>query len=399
MKLHTQLLVDASEIEALCRKLQESDIIALDTEFIRENSFFPSVEIIQVATDSEAWLIDAQAFRGQHRAGLKPFVEILRNPKILKILHAAQGDQECFYTFLGQTAIPSFDTAIGASLCGYGDGIGLGNLLKALLDVQLKKGHARTNWATRPLPKQLTEYAIADVEYLVQAAQKLLAQLDELGRRSWSLTLSAKYEDKKLYDSDPEELALKIAKGGRFDAKAYAALVELMRWREARVRELNLPRRWVADDQVLIDLAQVRPKDLEHLSTFRGLNKGEMKNHGAKILAAIRASEAHAEKPPSSPRPAAPSAEESQVMDLLKTYIGVIADEQKIATKNLLTVSQLLPLIRNRKETVKTWVEKDLLSPEAAEIAGGLIRELLNGQRALSVQGGHLKVIPIEPTS
>jgi ribonuclease D len=385
------------EITALAAELRKHPIISFDTEFIRENTFYPSVELIQVATLENSWLVDAQAFRGKNLEALRPLLDVFEDPKILKILHAAQGDQECLYTSYKVVAKPSFDTAVGASLCGYGDGIGLGNLMKAVLNVNLKKGHARTNWAARPLPAQLIEYAHADVEYLVVAAEKLLEKLETLGRKAWALELSSKWEDPALYEPDPEGLAQKLSKSGRMDQKTFGALVELMRWREERVRSLNLPRRWVADDQVLLDLANVKPKDLDHLAAFRGLNKGEIKASGERILAAIRRGvESQALKAPESQRTEHPSAEESQALDLMKTYLGILADRERVAMKHLLTTSQLLPLLREKTTRPEEWVEKKLLTSESFRLVGKELWALLQGKRALSVDGRKIKIVSID---
>jgi ribonuclease D len=385
------------EITALALELRKHPIISFDTEFIRENTFYPSVELIQVATLENSWLVDAQAFRGKNLEGLRPLLDVFEDPKILKILHAAQGDQECLYTSYKVVAKPSFDTAVGASLCGYGDGIGLGNLMKAVLNVNLKKGHARTNWAARPLPAQLLEYAHADVEYLVVAAEKLLEKLETLGRKAWALELSSKWEDPALYEPDPEGLAQKLSKSGRMDQKTFGALVELMRWREERVRSLNLPRRWVADDQVLLDLANVKPKDLDHLAAFRGLNKGEIKASGERILAAIRRGvETKDLKAPEAQRTEHPSPEESQALDLMKTYLGILADRERVAMKHLLTTSQLLPLLREKTTRPEDWVEKKLLTSESFRLVGKELWALLQGKRALSVDGRKIKIVSID---
>jgi ribonuclease D len=385
-------LTQANEIAALAAELAGHAMIALDTEFIRETTFFPTVELIQVATRSRSWLIDAAAFRKRGKQGreeLRPFLDVLENPSVLKILHAAQGDQECFFTAFGVLASPSFDTAVGASLCGYGDSVGLGNLLKSVLNVQLKKGHARTNWSVRPLPAQLLEYAHSDVEHLVELTERLFAELDRSGRREWALQLTAKWEDRALYENDPEELAAKLAHGGRLDALSFSALRELMKWREARVRSLNLPRRWVADDAVLLDLARVRPKDLEHLSAFRGLNKGELKNSGESILEALRRAESAGKTAPPQrgPRQEPASQGELQVLDLLKCFVGILSDQHRIAIRHLATTHQLLDLVRQaRVESPEVWVESGVLSRFAADLVGAEIFAFLQGKRGLSVE-------------
>lgn len=380
-------------------------MIAFDTEFIRENTFYPIVEIIQVATEEESWLVDAQAFKknfspgpdGGFDPGLNPLLEIFQDPSILKILHAAQGDQECLYTSFGVTAKPTMDTAVAASLCGHGDAIGLGKLLKSTLNVSLAKGHARTNWSVRPLPRQLIEYAHADVDHLVALGRHMIRELDRLRRREWALQISAKWEEPALYQVQVSEIAEKIARGGRLDSAGYGALLELVRWREERVRYLNLPRRWVADDAVLLDLAAVRPKDRDHLSAFRGLNKGELKNSGDTILGAIkRGSEAGVKAPPKPVRHEVPSSDESQALELLKCFIGILADRHRIAAKHLLTTGQLLDLLRARPKTVEDLVKNDILSESAGSLIGTELIAFLSGKRALSIQGEKVSIANLE---
>lgn len=402
MEIHSQPLASAAEIKALATELKKHSIIAFDTEFIRETTFFPIVEIIQVATTQDSWLVDAQAFKRNYRqgpegsfdAGLKPLLEIFEDPAILKVAHAVQGDQECLFTSFGAVATPVFDTAIGASLCGLGEGIGLSKLLKAVMEVDIAKGHARTNWSVRPLPEELLAYAHADVQYLVEMAQKLLAELEKLGRKQWALEHSEKWSDKAMYSADIEAMAVKLARSRRLDKRAFASLIELVRWRENRVRHLNLPRRWVADDNVLLDLASVRPKTMEHLSSFRGLNKGELKNSGQTILDAIQAASAHADiKPPHIPKPDIPTVEESQVLDLLKCFVGILADRHKIAAKYLLTSAQLLPLLKRETNNPEELVAFGVLTPEAATLIGGEIIAFLHGKRALAVNGKQIDIV------
>lgn len=401
------MICTAEGIAALAARLKGESVIAFDTEFIRENTFFPIVEIIQIATDRESWLVDAKAFKtwraqspnpkGLELEALRPLLDIFADPQILKIVHAAQGDQECLYTSFGVVATPSLDTAVAASLCGMGDGIGLGNLLKVMLGVNLKKGHARTDWSIRPLPEQLEEYAHADVVHLVELGQTLLEKLDELGRREWAMEQTARFEDKTAYEPNIDDLALRLARGGRFDKKGMGVLRELVRWREERVRVLNLPRRWVADDNVLTDLAQVRPKDVQHLSAFRGLNKGELKNGGEAILSAIqRGLDAPDMAAPKYQRSDVPSTEESQVLDLLKCYVGILADRHRIATRHLVISAQLLPLLRSEAKTAADLVTDGLLSEGSGHLVGEEILAFLRGKRALSVEGSQIRIVSLK---
>jgi ribonuclease D len=404
MTSHPGLISTADGIQALADALKGHEIIAFDTEFIRESTFFPIVEIIQVATDSDSWLVDAQAFKRNHRSNnpesydtaLNPLLEIFADPKILKILHAAQGDQECLYTAFGAVASPTLDTAVAASLCGYGDGIGLGKLLKSVLDVTVNKGHARTNWSVRPLPEQLLDYAHSDVTHLVELGRTLLTQLDAIGRKSWALELSAKWEDKTLYQTDILGITQKLARGGRLDKRGYSALLGLVKWREDRVRHLNLPRRWVADDHVLLDLAHVRPKDLAHLGTFRGLNKGELKNSGEAILEALRqTADSEDLVLPKMPKVPIPTQEETQVLELLRCFVGILADRHKIAAKHLMTTAKLLPLLRSKMATPKDLSQAGILSEEAAELIGEELIAIISGKRALLINGNQIEIMKL----
>lgn len=399
MKKHPELLSTAVQIRELAKVLEKAPVIAFDTEFIREQTFYPLVELIQVATEDESWLVDAKVFKKGFPSGppvpgqplpydtaIDPLFEVFRNPKILKILHAAQGDQECLFTSFGALASPVLDTSVAASLCGYGDGVGLGKLLKSVLDVTIEKGHARTNWSIRPLPDELIRYAHADVEFLVKLGLTLLEKLEKMGRKEWAMEASSKWSEPALYESDIEHQAGKLARGAHLDKRGHAALVELLKWREERVRHLNLPRRWVADDAVLIDLARVRPKDIQHLSAFRGLNKGEIKNGGEAILSALeRAKGAELAPAPSRGPSVVPSTEESQALDLLKCYLGILADHHRIALKHLSTVSQLLPLVRQNITCADDLVKMGVLNAHAAKLVGQEIVDFMCGRKALSV--------------
>lgn len=405
MVQHSELISTPEQISELAKALENQDVIAFDTEFIRESTFFPIVEIIQIATEDESWLVDAQTFKRKYSSSdpkaydpaIEPLLSIFSNKKILKIAHASQGDQECLFTSFGVVATPTLDTAVAASLCGYGDGIGLGKLLKVALDVTLKKGHARTNWSVRPLPQQLMDYAHADVEHLVKLGKILLNRLETVGRKEWAFALSAKWEDKSLYETDIEGMTQKLARGGKLDSRGCAVLRELVKWREERVRHLNLPRRWVADDHVLIDLAHVRPKDIAHLGAFRGLNKGELKASGEAILAAIRSvSEEEGRVSQKVPKTLIPTPEEVQALDLIRCYIGILADRHKIAAKHVMTSAQFLPLLRSHCEKPDDLVAAGILTAEAAALVGSELIAMIQGKRALMIRRNHVDVMNMD---
>ncbi|MBI3544647.1 MAG: HRDC domain-containing protein [Deltaproteobacteria bacterium] len=390
IKAHPKLLTTAEEVTSLASELVKHDMIALDTEFLRESTFFPVVALIQIATDEESWLVDPLALSPE---ALKPLLDVFENPKILKVLHAAQADQECLYTSYGFVAKPSLDTACAASLCGYGDNIGLAKLLKEGLGVQLQKGHARTDWTIRPIQEQLLRYAHLDVQYLLPLARKLLEHLEKHDRRGWALELSARLENKKLYEPNPEGLAHKLSKSGKLDRRGLATLIELIRWREQRVRSLDVPRRRVADDDVLVALANVRPKDMQHLSAFRGLNSGELKRSGEAILAAIRTAAQIPEKDlPIVPTAELPEPHEARVIELVQCFVKLLSDELEISPRHLITGDDILPMLRKKLATVEALVAADVMTAGAAKLIGEELLAIMSGKRGLSVKNGRVCV-------
>ncbi|HOJ60963.1 MAG TPA: HRDC domain-containing protein [bacterium] len=397
MHPHSGLIADAHQVPPIVEKLQRESIIAFDTEFIREKTFFPVLEILQIATERESWLIDAQAFlQADHGnlSALRPLLDVLENPAILKTVHAAHGDQEALFHSFGIVPKPILDTSLAASLCGYGESVGLGTLLKSVLRVSLKKVHSRTHWSLRPLPPQLLEYAHADVIYLVALGKALLHRLDQRGRREWALALSRQYEDLALYEPKPEEIARRLFKSGRLAPKDYPVLLELVRWREQRIREINVPRKWLSDDSTLMTLAAARPQNLDQLRTFRGISKNDLSRQGEAILDAIRRGE---QGEPLSVEPQEhPSAEESRVIDLIRVFVNLLADEHEVAAKYLLDSSQYSTLLQLHPESPEDLVAAGILSPQAAALIGHELIEFLHGNRSLSIQDGRITVVDPE---
>jgi ribonuclease D len=383
------LIQNPNDILTIAKVLSESALIAFDTEFIRESTFYPKLEILQIATPTEAWLIDCQALS---KSEMKPILDVFLDPKILKIVHAAHGDQECLLSAYGIVASPLFDTAVGASLCGLGDNIGLGNLIRSILGIELPKGYARTNWSKRPLPKPVLEYALLDVKHLIEVAGILFERLDANGRREWSLELSSKFCDRKLYEVPPEDIAKRLAQSGKFNVRDYTVLLELVRWREERVREINVPRRWLAEDGVLIDLAKIKPATLEQLQGFRGLSKGEMKPpHGHRILRAVETGLAQKDNIPAEIKQrgaASPNAHESLGMDLLRVVLALFSDEYSIAAKHIVQPQNVLPLIRLKPNTLEELVASGLVSSQLGEVGMEQLFHFLKGDLGLTYENG-----------
>ncbi len=390
---HSKLIDTVEELQTLVDKLLLEKRIALDTEFIREKTFFPQIALIQVATEKESWLIDPINLK---KPQLEPFLKLLQNNEILKIFHAAQADQECFYTAYGIIVSPSFDTAAGASLLGFGESPGLSRLLKDILGVNIMKGHARTDWTVRPLSHHLIKYAHQDVEFLIPLTDLILEKLDSKKRKNWAFKLSSKYEDPLLYDVPPEELVKKILKTRTVDRKKLQVLTELIRWREKRVRELNLPRKWVADDDLLTALANVCPIDMDHLSSFRGLNKGELRNSGEQILQAIKKGIENSESQDVFPEQAEQLPDDLEAsLELLQCFLGYLAEKHEISGRLLMNNELLtLCLIKNNEiSEAEDLIKLKILTESSFELIGKELHGFLKGKISLSLENAKIRVL------
>ena len=387
------VIADPAGVTAAAESLSQREIIAFDTEFLREKTFYPRLGLLQLADRKNTWLVDPLALSQQD---LKPLLKVLTDPKILKVVHAAEQDQECLNHTYGILATPLLDTAIAAALTGLGDQIGLGPLLRKLLDVKLPKGHTRTDWTKRPLPPAMAEYAVGDVKHLVKAAEMLLADLDEAGRREWALTLSAGFTDPRRFEPDPDAIASRLVSGRSTGAATYAVLIELARWREIKVRKSNIPRRWIAEDSVLLGLASARPTTMEDLSHFRGLGPKLMEKEGPAILDAIRRGmELPPEKRPTPPRKTQPDSDEAPAVSVLKCFLSLLAREHRVPVRYVIDPDDVVKLLRGRFKNTRELAESGLLKPGVSDEVGEALIEVLNGRQALTFSKGRVKYIEV----
>jgi ribonuclease D len=293
-------------------------------------------------------------------------------------------------------ATPVFDTAIGASLVWLGDNIGLGNLLKQVLGIEIPKGYARTNWAKRPLPKPVLEYAALDVKHLIEASDVLFEKLDKENRREWALELSSKFSDVTLYEPPNEDIARRLAQSGKFNVKDFWVLLELVRWREARVRELNVPRRWLADDGVLIDLAKIKPRDMEELQGFRGLSKGEARGRpGERILAAIQTGLNTKDPLPDDIKERGirqANHDESRAMELLRVCLQLLSEEFGIASKHIVQPNHVLPLLRLRPASLEDLKNSGYVSDQIGPTGLEQLYRFLKGDAGLKLERGKVRL-------
>ncbi|MBW8874467.1 MAG: ribonuclease D [Acidobacteria bacterium] len=257
------LPIDTDEgLAAAARSWAEAPLLGLDTEFIRTNTFYHRLGLIQVSDGRTSWLVDPLAARD-----LSPLAGVFRSPGI-KILHSASEDMEVFYRALGVLPEPLFDTQIAGALAGAGAFLSYQKLVAAYLGVELAKEETRTDWLARPLSAAQLAYAAEDVAWLIPLYDRITAELGELGRLSWAFEDSAALLDTSRFDEDSAAAYLRVKGAGRLDCRQLAALQSLAAWRDREARRRDLPRSFVVKDDLLLALATRRPKharDLQRL--------------------------------------------------------------------------------------------------------------------------------------
>ncbi|MCE9536439.1 MAG: ribonuclease D, partial [Nitrospirae bacterium] len=344
-----QYVTHQSALEALCLILRQSPRLALDTEFVGEDTFIPRLELIQVATAATAAVIDFPAV--QASGSLDVFWELVCDPKIEKIVHAGRQDLDLFATHAGQIPKPFFDTQIAAAMVGYGAQVAYANLVQRLHGTKLEKAHTFTNWSARPLSDDQIAYALEDVEFLLPIHTHLQDRLSSLGRLEWVSEEFARLESAVGEKSrEPQERYQRIRGWDTLKPKGAVVLRELAAWREAEARRRNVPRGRVMRDEVLLQLARHPPKSVHELRGLRGVHSSEVDRHGEQLLATITSALALPSSAwPEVPRERKPDPESTGIVELLQAVLKARAAEQGIAPTMLATSSDLQTLVEARQ--------------------------------------------------
>ena len=382
---------DSVQLSEVARRLAEQPIVAFDTEFIREKTYYPKLGLIQVADRERSWLIDPLLLSVED---IQPLLQVFTDPAIIKVAHSSEQDQSCLYYDYGIVASPVLDTSIAAALTGFGDQIGLATLLKKLLGVQLPKAHTRSDWLRRPLPQAMASYALLDVEHLVEAAEMLMDDLDGRNRRDWAMELSAQFADPDRYEPNPDAIAHRLASNGNLNPQQYAVLRSLTGWRERRACKSNVPRKWLAEEQVLVKLALASPSKLEELSHFRGLRIKADGRIGDEMIQAIsEGRQTPAEELVQPPKHPHRAMEEGPALSVLKCFLALAAQEQKVAPRFLIDAGTMASLLRNRKgfPNVEALRESKLLSCRVVDLIGEEMVAVLNGELGLRLSNGRVE--------
>lgn len=387
----SDLITTPDALAKACAILSQAPVIAFDTEFIRETTYYPNLALIQLATNREVFLLDPVALGKEAMAPLKA---VLTDPKILKVLHSAQADQECLWVDYKFLAAPIFDTSIAASLLGMGDQIGLGKLLEQTMHVTLEKGHSRTNWLARPLPAELLHYAREDVAHLVAAYHKMKDNLAQHNRLNWAMELSAAWTQPERFTPNTVEMAARIGQRKRMDAKALSLLARLLDWREKSARRMNVPRRRVADDQALIDIAVARPTTAGHLQSFRGIHRSVMATHTEDLLALCREQSVLPELTNLRSEKTRDSQDDRLTIEIFQYAVKILALRHRLSARHLLDRETAEKIIFGKFASSQDWVAAGLVSGEVHQMIGAELWNFLHGKTGLSLVSGGVTLKP-----
>ena len=390
MQIHP-MIEDTATLAALCARLSKSDFVAIDTEFMRENTFWPDLCLIQIADANEAAAIDPKAPGLDMTCLLDLMTD---NEDVLKVFHAGGQDLEIVYNLTGKTPHPLFDTQIAAMALGQGEQVGYSNLVDQWLGITLDKGARFTDWGRRPLDKRQIDYAIGDVTHLAKIFPKMLERLVKTGRGEWLDQEMERIGDPANYAMEPSE-AWKRVKIASRKPDVLGRLRALAAWREHEARQKNIPRGRIVKDETLADLAGNPPRAQADLSKVRGLSPSWAGNDiGARMMAAL----ANAEPMPADLLPLRDDRKPGMgkdgalVADLLKLLLKIRAKEANVAARLLARGDELDLLasgVRDGLSMLTGW-RYDQFGRDALD--------LVEGRLAFAVVDGRMKMTRTEIT-
>src|SRR5687767_9258307 len=383
MKVHP-LITNTAELQLLCDRLREAPFVTVDTEFMRENTYWPDLCLIQVASPVEAAAIDPKA-----DIDLKPLLDLMVvNEEVLKVFHAGGQDLEIIHNLTGKTPYPLFDTQVAAMALGHGEQIGYSNLIESLLGHSLDKGARFTDWGRRPLDKRQIDYAIADVTHLATIFPRMVEKLKKTGRGDWLDEEMERLADPSSFAFDPQDAWKRLKLPSRNPA-VLGRLKALAAWRESEARSKNLPRGRIIKDDTMGELAIHPPKSQDELGQVRGLSSGWRSNDiGGRLMSALASARPLGpdELPDREPRRPGLTKEGALVSDLLKLLLKIRSKEAGVASKLIARSDELEALAAGVRKNLK------ILSGWRFEEFGRDAVDLVEGRIGFAIENGKLKL-------
>jgi ribonuclease D len=381
------LITTKDALAALCERLAAETFVTVDTEFMRERTYYPDLCVVQLAGAKEVAVIDAMA----DGLDLGPLATLFANPAVLKVFHAARQDIEIFVQRFGDVPKPLFDTQIAAMVAGFGDQVGYDALVSGLTGGSIDKAHRFTDWAARPLSAAQIAYAAADVTHLREVYRLLRARLDADGRLDWVAQEMAVLSNPATYRPDPETAWERLRP--RSNSRRFLGMVRaLAAWRETEAQRVNVPRQRLLKDEALLEIAATAPTDPDELARARGIGRGFAESRtGLALLEAVAA----ARNEPESALPPAPAQRDfirpsPALVSLLKVLLAAKCDEHNVAPKLIANADDIDRLVLEDSPDIPALIGW------RREVFGNDALALKDGRVALGVDGRKIRLVPLE---
>ena len=378
------LITSTAALEALCQRLRAETFVTVDTEFMRERTYWPELCVVQLGGTSEVAVVDALA----PGLDLAPLGALLADTNVMKVFHAARQDIEIFVLRFGDVPRPMFDTQVAAMVAGFGDQVGYDSLVAATTGGHIDKAHRFSDWAARPLSPAQINYAAADVTHLRKVYEKLKARLDKDGRLEWVAEEMALLADPATYRADPEAMWERLRPRTN-NRRLLGVLRAVAAWREREAQKSNIPRGRMLKDEALLEIAASAPTDVDALSRMRGVTRGFAEGRmGAGLLAAI----ADAKALPDADLPEAPNHRDGPkaspaLVSLLKVLLAAKCEQHHVAPK----------LVANSEDIDRLATEDEpaiaALSGWRRDVFGADALALKAGGVALGVDGKRIRLV------
>ncbi len=379
-----EYIKNPEQLDDLCRRIENAPWIAVDTEFLREKTYYPKFCLLQLATPEWVACVDPIAL-----PNLTALFDAIYNPAVIKVFHSCRQDLEIFYQLTGKLPTPIFDTQIAAPLLGFQDNAGYGLLVSSFLNINLNKAHTRADWSCRPLSDDEIQYAADDVIYLCEIYQKMVAQLTELGRIDWLLDDFMALENPDQYETTPENAWLRVKGKNKFTGKQLSIIQTVSHWRETAAQKENRPKNWLLRDELLFDLAKIQPETIEALSKIRGLTDRVLNYYGKELCGLIKAAKntLPIPMPEYTKSISGKNPQQEAIIDILFALVRIRAEENLLNSTILATRSDLETLLCGNDD------ECSLLRGWRFSMVGNELQQLLCGELHLKIEGGDLHLI------
>lgn len=378
-----QYINTIEQLDSLCEQIKKESWIALDTEFLREKTYYPKFCLLQIATPEWVACVDPIAL-----PKLDVLFDVLYSTEITKVFHSCRQDLEIFYHIKGKLPTPIFDTQIAAPLLGFQDNPGYAMLVSSLLAINLSKAHTRADWSKRPLTADQIEYAADDVIYLCRIYQIMTQKLTELGRIDWLKNDFAELANPIHYLVKPENAWLRIRGQNKLTGKQLSIIQTLAEWREKTAQQEDRPKTWLLRDELLFDLAKLQPDTVNELTNVRGINERTLNRYGNELCKLITVAKNRPPVPLNiKDRPQKKSQQQEAILDILTALVRIRAEENALNPNILASRKDLEILLFNTNDD-----DCPLLHGWRFAMAGQELVGLLNGDLLLGIENEHLAI-------